>query len=414
MTPDNPASVRLAVTPKVLGYAILAVSIPDDFLSTDNCREHIIEVSDQYRVLIVENQPGESRLIQLALEPIKQVGQAPRLEVINKLDLNSIDLPTWDAIVLVDLPRLGESQLSRLEQFVRQGGSLVALLGPQTQADAWLSDAGEISSLLGFQLTQPTPIGEWTVDPLDYRSPIVAPFAGFPDSGLLTTPIFRLWQIGARAADLEIDLATTVGQPLLVRHRLGDGMVASLLSAPQDGLGDGRADRQWNALAVWPSFLPLMQQLLQVTIGSNAAHVNLLAGEALQGNVQETTDRATLTIERPDGTENQIATVTMDAAGNLPWTYTQTETRGVYRVRSTGGRQQSFAVNVDPIESGLESIDLAELPKPASDVAPPSQVVASTQPPGQDHQLARFLLSALFAMLIGESLLAWLLGRRSG
>ena len=72
--------------------------------------------------------------------------------------------------------------------------------GPRTTAAAWNAQP-QMPELLGFRLLESSAEQEWQIDPLEYHSPLVAPFVGFPDAGLLTTPIFRYWKIDPLAPD---------------------------------------------------------------------------------------------------------------------------------------------------------------------------------------------------------------------
>jgi hypothetical protein len=409
-------SVRLQITPRTTGSSVLSASIPDDSLMADNRREHIIEVREQYRILIVEDQPNDARLLRLALRPAQGSLITPGIQTRSKLELGSLEPSNWDAIILNDLATVNQELAQKLERFARSGGSLVVMLGPRSNAEAWNNNVQRTTGLLGFELTNPSPESDWSIDPLDYRSPIAAPFSGFPDSGLLTTPIFRLWEIQPnKQQPLVIDLATTDGKPLIVRHRIGDGWIASVLSAPQDGLGGGQGSSPvWNAMASWPSFLPLMQQLVQTVLNTGVERKNVLAGEPLQGNVNDLVERARVTIIRPDRSENQISTEALDAGGSLAWIYGSTETRGIYRVQAAGVREQLFAVNINPIESSLDSLTPGQLPQADATKQSLDNMVVAPTPLEHDDQLARILLAALLALLVAESLLAWAMGRRVG
>ncbi len=408
-------SVRMQITPRTTGAFILSASIPDDQLMADNRREHVIEVRDQYRILIVEDQPNEARLLKLALRPAKSsISQG--IQTRTKLELGALETTNWDVVILNDLTTVNKELGVKLERFVRAGGSLIAMFGPRANAESWNAQLEQNYALLGFELTAPSPEMDWTIDPLDYRSPIAAPFAGFPDSGLLTTPVFRLWEIEPTDQQrLIVDLALTDGKPLVVRHRVGEGWVASVLSAPHDGLANEDASvTVWNAMASWPSFLPLMQQLVQTVLNTGVERTNVVAGEPLQGTVVGSVERAQVTIVRPDQSENQISTEALDATGTLTWFYGQTDVRGVYRAQAAKGKEQIFAVNINPVESSLESLTLGQLPKASTTALPLADTMGAPEPIETDDRLARLLLGALFVLLLTESVLAWWMGRRVG
>lgn len=218
---------------------------------------------------------------------------------------------------------------------------------------------------------------------------------------------------------LSIELATEEGDPLIVRQRLGNGVVISLLSAPESGTANGG---NWNAMATWPSFVPLMQRLVQSAIDGAATDNTVLAGQPLAGRVSDiTTDIATrsppqLTIIKPDGTEGQIDLDEIQADGAQRWSFVQTQQSGVYFVRqSDNGSQLPFAVNVDGSESSLQSIELTQLP--LSSRPPPLAIEipeSSAQVAESSPWLARGWLIVLGLLLVAESWLAWALGRRVG
>ncbi len=406
-------SVRLEAAPQVRGSSLLAASIPDDRLMADNRRLHVIEVRQQYRVLLVEYERNDARLIRLALQAANRSTNRQVINSVSQVDLPTIDLNQWDLVILNDIPWLGKPVLDKLQGYARDSGSLVCLFGPRTDAAVWNTYAETNPSLLGFRFSTPSVEAEWSIDPLDYRSPVVAPFAGFPNSGLLTTPIFRLWQIEIQEDQRPlVDLATTDGKPLIVRQRLGTGWVASLLSAPQDGL-NRQAEQGWNAIATWPSFLPLMQQLVQVALNTGADRHNLLAGDPLQGRLRDAGLASTVTIQRPDGSESQLATEAVEDGAMLSWIYYPTQSRGGYRASWNGG-EQAFAVNLSPVESNLQSVPVQQLPRsqPNAELLDRSRAVAPRVV--QDESLARAVLGLLMLLLVLESCLAWWLGRRIG
>lgn len=403
--------VRLQFVPRSLGTFAITAVIPDDRLSVDNRRHQILEVREQYRVLIVEDQAGDSRLLKLALQPSPNIAMGNNVSSRTKTEFASLDLSGWDVVIMNDLSSLSGEVANRLARFVAAQGSLIWLIGPNANRNAINGNPVLTNELLGFRLTEPSPMEDWGIDPLEYRSPIVAPFVGFPDSGLLTTPIFRFWQIEpVEAEGLQVDLATNTGQPLIVRHRTGQGWVASMLTVPQAGTAEREV---WNVMATWPSFLPLVQQLVQVVLDTGGDRTSIAVGDVIQGVVRQAIERAQIKIVRPDRSENQIVTESTPVNGGLPWLYDQTLDSGVYRAIALTGVEQLYAVNIDATQSRLESVEIGQLPRAVDGAiaeGPPTLTGATVV--SSDDQLARVLLALLFVLLVGESLLAWAMGRR--
>lgn len=419
-------TVRFDVAPSTLGLSVLAASIHNDPLPVDNRRLQVIEVREDYDVLFVEQQTGDARLLHLGLRPEgnNTAGnvQARRGATVSVLELSTRELNDWQVIVLCDLVQLRNADVVRLERFVRQGGSLICLWGPRTSAAAWNAQP-QISELLGFRLLEPSAEQDWQIDPLDYHSPLVAPFVGFPDAGLLTTPIFRYWKIDPLAAGKSagdawlVDLATTSGDPLVVRHRVGAGMVTSLLSAPQTGSSEAHP---WNAMAAWPSFVPLIQRLVQTAMEPSVANHSVLAGQPLIGRRRpaqaNSAGMQTVTITKPDGSDTQLAVEDTRADAAVPWTFAQTNQSGLYWARYDSDDQaQPFVVNVDGSESQLQSVRLDQLPRSTAALPLATGIPQTRSQIAQSSPwLARSWLIALGILLLAESWLAWAIGRRSG
>ncbi len=420
------AVLHFSEMPDTQGLSVLSASVPDDRLRVDDRRYQVIEVREDYDVLFVEQQAGDARVLQLGLHPMGGSAAAQARSAVSAGRLSGLDLDDWQVVVLCDLERIDSVQLERIDRFVRDGGALICLWGPRTQAANW-NDQPLGAELLGFRLLEPSAERSWGIDPLEYRSPLVAPFVGFPDSGLLTTPIFRFWKIEplkpqTTAPDSwQVDLATDTGDPLVVRHRLGAGVVTSLLSAPQTGSSEVHA---WNAMAAWPSFVPLIQRLVQTAMDHSLASHSVLAGHPLVGQRLASGGSGgvvrSVTITKPDGSESRLAIEDTRAGATVPWTFSQTQQCGVYWASLDNGGQgqpnlMPYVVNVDGSESELKSVPVDQFPRStatpprAVDTPPTRSQIAESSP-----WFTRTWLFALGVLLLAESWLAWALGRRSG
>ncbi len=425
--------IHLNVQPTVTGLMTITAILPDDRLPTDNQRTLVVDVREGFRVLCVENPYSDARILKMALQPPIASPGAIRVTSVSQLELNLTDLSEFDAVVLNDVTSLSGPELSRLTQFVSSGRSMLLLLGQNSDAVTWNELLDGSPEMFGFRLTEPSEFSDWRIDPMDYASPIVAPFASHPDAGLLTTPIFRFWKVqlndeSARRPKVELQLQD--GLPLVLLKPLGKGRVATMLSAPQTGsqkLSSHQTSTNqaggspgsvlsgsepWNAMAAWPSFLPLMQQLVHSTLADSTTSYNLSVGEPLGGSQRAAGDTSLVRVMRPDGIEAEVQASATDANGMRDWSYPATMRRGLYQVTTQGNPPRPFSVNIDPVQSDLRSVATNRLPK--STVKTPSQLTAnldaSTIP--NSNAMVRWLLGALAVMLITESWLAWQLGRR--
>lgn len=411
--------VHLPLRPNSTGLMTVSASLPEDRLLADNQRHSVIEIRSEFRVLCVENPHSDLRILKTSLQPPVAMQAALQVTSTSLAELSLMDLNEFDAVVLNDLMRMSENEFTRLMQYVRSGRSLVCLLGQNSDASTWNMLLGNASNLLGFRLLEASEAGDWRIDPLDYASPIAAPFASHPDAGLLTTPIFRFWkiQIDERIQPRpQVELQLQGAAPLIVLNHWGKGRVASLLSAPQTGSLQGTGEA-WNAMAAWPSFVPLMQQLVQATLSDSGPPLNLTVGQPIIGSQRAVGEKTQIQILRPDGSENELQTTDMDENGLRTFSYGATTDRGIYQVSIEGNPPRPYAVNINPSQSDLRSVAVEQLPKSTQNDS--SQNDASQYAVGVDSDLAepsntlvRWLLISLAAMLVAESCLAWSLGRR--
>jgi Aerotolerance regulator N-terminal/von Willebrand factor type A domain len=413
---DQKKQIRFLLPIRSVGTSLVSIMLPADNLAIDNRRDLVVEAVQGNRVLIVEKGASKSSPWKLALRPLnsQSIVDDSNLRVVSEINWPTMSLKDWNVLIFNDIPIVDATWVSRLSNYVEAGGAVVFAFGRNSMGTAVGNEAVSLSlqGLLGCQFLAASENGDWTIDPLDYGSPIVAPFEGFPNSGLLTMPIFRYWQIDKLDKEAIVDLAMTTGDPFVLRRRLGRGWVASILSAPEDGQSS-TGNESWNAITTWPSFLPLAQQLIQAVSESDAQLNNRFAGETISDRLPPFSQVQAVKLQRPDQTEVQIACTQPDRAGRAEWVYADTNMRGVYQITDPSEAQRQFAINIQPLQSSLQSIDLQSirplLSVPSTSVTAPNDRAIST---GQNDRLARLFLLLLAGLLIVESLLAWAIGKR--
>ncbi|MFK7736027.1 MAG: BatA domain-containing protein [Pirellulaceae bacterium] len=414
--PQGETLVNFSATLNTSGYQVLTVQLDDDPLEVDNQRSQIVEVREAARILFIENEFDATRLIRLALgeetdSPAVDNSRRTTFDADKTLEFVryssfktlSTDLLEFDAVFCTDQTSLDAELIAKLANYVRKGGGLVVTLGPNSNASQW-NTLLEETELLGFRLAEPSGIENWNLDPLGYESPVLSPFEGFPDAGLLTTPLFRFWKIENIDEALQVDLGIMNQGPLLTRFDFGRGIVASLLSTPASGIEIDDASN-WNAIATWPSFVPLMRQLLQTLLDERSSRLNATVGEVLTGFSDE--DRSTIVqLTDPAGTRFRLSTERLDDA-DFGWFFSNTSKSGVYRLQQN---QQStpYAINLKADESRLETSRVPTFASPDfGDVTESSSEELPT-----DNWPATACLVGLVLLLASEAIVALLFGKR--
>jgi hypothetical protein len=208
-----------------------------------------------------------------------------------------------------------------------------------------------------------------------------------------------------------VALAFPNGDPAIVEEPILGGRSILLTTAVSPLCVDRTTapPTPWTALSTWPSFPPLVQEMLNLAVLGRTRHRNLLVGESLEGEIPSNAAGPALNVERPDGGSERVP---LRVEGeDARWTYAETMLSGMYAARYGPplDRQEWFAVNVDTRESNLERVDPDVLPSQFSRDFRVDEASAAL-PPTRPAQWFRFLLAWVFLLLLVECSLAWYIG----
>ena len=282
---EGGVAIEWTWVPATAGRYEVAIQRESNSLPADRITAMQVEVLPQPSIDLLEGKDRAGRFVAAALESLAELdGKAAALQ-------RGI-LPGWQvdalgpssSIWLCDVPLDAPGSRQAMEDCWQQGASLVVWCGPQTVSAA--QGGKRMSELVPSWTQWGLPDWQWQgvvelevpfdrstlspiLDPMEYTSPLLAPFRDYPRSGLLDAPIQRYWRwrleqdfVDARSAPTStwtIDLKTSAGDPMIVHHRFGRGIAYWIATAPAPALPDGQSG--WNAWAAWPSFVPLVDSL---------------------------------------------------------------------------------------------------------------------------------------------------------
>ena len=326
------------------------------------------------------------------------------------------DLRQYDCIFLCNVAQFTSSEARLLDSVLQRGGGLVFFLGDQVLADRYNR---ELAGEQGVRIL-PARLGklvheaqyQYRFDPLDYRHPLVNVFEGREQSGLLTTPVYTYFRLAvdpkskARPA-----LAFEGGDVAIVEETIHRGR--SILVATDCSLSsiDPATGNPWTRMPAWPSFVPLVQELVALAVGGQVADHNVEVGQSLGESLEALATRATVGVTDPAG-ETEDVRLVLDGSSSR-WSYGDTQQSGVYHV-SIGapvGRDEDFAVNVDTAESNLAKLTPEELPREFTTHR--QSGLGDVDSPGihQRSGIHKGLLYCVLGLLFAETFLAWRFGR---
>ncbi|MBN1910086.1 MAG: BatA domain-containing protein [Pirellulales bacterium] len=428
------------------GEHLIEARLADDHLTIDNHRWLALTVKPAIEVLCVDGRPsgkardGAAGYLAVALAP-ESDSAGPRrvqVDVAPEAALLERNLDHYDCLFLCDVAQLTKAEARVLENYVRAGGGLVVFLGPQVKTARYNRTLGGSDGLLPAKLGRVLIKKEPGIDPKEYRHPIVAPFRGRERAGLLNTPIDKYVQLDVPAdSTSQVVLATPRGDPLIVERSFGRGRVVLVATS---------ADTSWTPMPMWPSYVPIVQEMLAFAAGGRLARKNVLVGQPIDSVVPRSVAGTTGRLTLPDGRTEPLPIL---AGDDLPrWQFTDTLQSGPYTARFGEGKGvrhhlgeapsgpfrqmvpgtfslgdpevQILAVNVDPAESNLAKLSQQELrdeiwPGVAFDYQTTwhEPTAPEAVPVTRRGSLARGFLYLLLGLLLSETFLAWRFGHHT-
>jgi hypothetical protein len=354
------------------GDHAVEVRAAGDSLEVDNHRFLAVSVRQEIRVLCIDGRPsgepfqGAADYLVAALSPPgKQAEKITiRPEVAAESALIERDLAVYDCVFLCNVAQFTSHEAGLLNKYLQSGGNVVFFLGAQVMAERYNRELGGESStsqngragqgrILPAVLENVVEQPRQRLDPLQFRHPILQAFRGRGDTGLITTPVFKYFKLRLpKDAAARVVLATSGGDPLVVEEKIGRGRVILVGTS---------ADTSWTAMPLWPSFLPLVHEILSFCIGGKAEQSNLEVGGTIAATVPSASADVPATVQTPDGRTQPAKWQTSNGANLL--CFDDTNQSGIYSAVFAAPVEQTrvFAVNVDTAESDLSQLSADEL-----------------------------------------------------
>ncbi len=256
----------------------------DDALALDNRASIVLEVVDRLPVLVVDGSPSAHPLhaaagyLLAALGDAGQTGFEPT--VIDAAALAGTRLADYQAVVLVDVPRLPEAAPAALRAYVAAGGGLLVALGERVDRDHFNGQLhAQGAGVAPLALAEP--VGDVDEGGLEERvhgsgeeHPAVRLIADAQRSDLDRVQVYRRHRFaGGEGGEVTALLVTGDGEPVAVEGRVGRGRVI-LLGLP--------LDHSWSRLPLAQSFVVMVHEWLWYLSESGLTRWNLRPGEPIE------------------------------------------------------------------------------------------------------------------------------------
>ena len=408
LQPNQPATVQFTHRFVNQGAKALSIRLPEvkDSLAIDNRRLHVVEIRPQLRIACLAGFPGAADDLARALTPSHDAAERSiTAEVFPLSRLAELDLSDYAAVFLCSADHLTEREVNMLDRYVRQGGGLALFLSEEISTNA--SETWQ--AMLPVAIEEEVQEGQFKFDTLEYQHPIVEPFRGRSQSGLLGVVVssYRRISMHNDRDGVETVLRFDTGDPAIVVGNRGMGHVAAV-ALPTALAARTNGGSPWSTWPISPSFLPIVRELTIYLISQGREqHRNLLVGEPAL--LAQPSTHAPVEVRTPDGRELSLSS-DFELASEL--SFLNTQTSGIYRFSAEDKEIARLAFNLDDRESDLRPAKRTNLPPGFLEQSLNSS--ADGQFVQRDFSFVRVLLFGALVLLLVEIGLAWMLGRGWG
>lgn len=444
-------------------------SIDPDFLSKDDSRYLALDVKDAVRILLVDGNPGSgldsgTKFVQLALDPLGE-GRMFQVDVKTSDTLPIEELDRYEAVFWADVQFLSPEKLERIRDYVRSGGGLFIALGPRVDREFYNKELWEEGQgLLPAKLTEIRGVEREKIEAgretpfhlhrIRLEHPLWRTFRDEKLAEMLGQIEFgQYWGLeGYEAGSVLASFQGPIDTPAFLEKRFGEGRVI---------LYGSTLNKEWTLFPTRNPYLPVMIDAARFLASRPLSNRNLHIGDSIHHSLPVSqwapdfrldhvdptvAGSRTVSAEKPSPGQRRVSihypapaardedpVKEQDPEGRLP---TETELRnegirfaGHYRLEYPEPNRPPlayFAVNL-----GSRSSDADALTRSESNLERTSPEELRRRYPGfkfemlfhgkSDREAAvappasslwRFILFAVLALLLTESVLACVFGRR--
>ncbi|BCX47333.1 hypothetical protein HAHE_12410 [Haloferula helveola] len=357
--------VSLTLGVPASGLLPLVVSLPPDDLPLDDERRLVIEAGDQEEVVLLTPDsydpaaPEPVLFIATAVNPYGPGEGAYRPRMIEPSKLDATEIGGATRIIANRLPLLGDTATDTLAGFLRGGGGVVWFLDGPAANDNLLRLSASLGIEAPLRVTETytrdqMPDGALRLAKGDFDSRFLKLFAGERRQNLGLLEFYEV-QRAARGADSKALLTFADGTPAMVEIQAGLGTLLVCNFSVSESASNLARQRLFPA---W-----IHELLRRLDTSSSTANDRFLPGDPLNAEAW-TSEVAGRDLMGPDGVPVPYHTNLSGERASVSFTPDQP---GFYRLKGPIGQDiLAFAVNADPGESDLRSLDPTVLPDRAS------------------------------------------------
>jgi hypothetical protein len=358
---DGRATVKFSPTVEEAGIHTGFFELGDDDLLQDNRRYFTFRMPERIEVLLVGERPRDTRHLSLALNPLNAEDVNKEITQISKTDLGSVDFSKYQAVVLSNVSRLTDIQLTNLENYIRKGGGAFLILGNDIDSEFYSEQL--IKRLFGLSVQSalaPTSSvsGFFSFENVDLNHPVFQIYRDVEKDQLPVIKFSSIFEL-PESPDARTLIRFNVGKPALLERSLGAGKVLLMAAPLEESQGD---------LVVHPFFVPMINRTVEY-LASDLSRLDEDISVSSVVTRELSADLAGKGMELFTPQMKRIALQPSFLTDKLILKVDQTSSPGINDIRLStspsvrGEVVDRFAVNIVPKDSDPERIEMSEVEK---------------------------------------------------
>ncbi len=323
------------------GYIGVTSEIEDDDILQDNKRFLSFYIPDQIPVLILTDDPADSKYVDLALTA-NNTNEELKIDHRDNGQISSIDFSKYDVVIIIGTKNI--SSTDRLVSFVNSGGGLLLMPGAQGDLNSFkrITSALNLPSPSAVSGKINTTVNSVSFDKTDFNHPIFEDlYSGNQKQNIESPQIYYYLRYNTEGKGESI-ITLTDGSSFLSSFKKGKGKIFVINTAPV---------LSWGTFPIKSIFAPLFYKSVYYLASQNNSDNQFTAGAKAIVNLGSNISPQ-IKIERPDKTEDFI---NLQDQNNMSFLeYDKTDLAGNYRIIAGKKVIGMFSVNADPAESVMK------------------------------------------------------------
>jgi hypothetical protein len=417
------------------GDHLVEVALPDDSLDADNKRWCSIQIRNSQRVLLVDGDINQANafFVETIISPDSRLRTGMTLEKVDAAYLREVsqaELNSHDVVALLDVPRLDDQAISKLEEFCRLGGGIFCICGRNTNlkfVNEKMARAGagffpvELQSIVDA----PDALGQAEPQLIASEHPILNPLRQLSSSPFFLLRIKKYLSVARDSMNwpgVEVVATGPAGAPLLVDRGFGEGRVLTMLTGLSSDWSNWAQDPTFVVLTLRalgylgsfrhePSSQPVGSSIEMIATGETILPESEIIFPAREQGARVRVKRQVEVLD-----EGHVSRVSFGIElGSMDRDLVDGLLRqGVFEtwmITAEGeARVQNFAHNVAAAEGDLSRIASNELQRKLQGIEldiKTAEAVSGAGLNAQDAAHSTILMALLAMLLLGEQLLAY-------